>query len=476
MENNFYRKLLTPEFSNLSLQESPRPYRAVSERHAQILWFEQKHFRGLTTDDGAAIEVISPGLWNSGAGPDFKKAHLKIGEQEVRGDVEVHLTDAGWKSHGHHRDDLYKNVVLHLSFWKTPSHEILRTAENTTIRQCYLEPFLELTVEKLITLIDIEVYPYEELVKKGTCADQLFSKLSSHQVSDFFESAAEWRLREKARRLYEVSSNANEAFLYGISQALGYKNNARAFSQLYSILKNERHLEEDLLLARALNLCGFFREPYLSRWKNDPYYLLLYSLDETEENYPQICLNLHQIRPLNHPIRRIAYLIKVLLDPDSPSLFERLALDETRIWNRFLPDYDSSYWNTHYVFGSKTGKSRLSLIGEQLEKNILINSFIPLLYERYANRREKENLHSLWVFYQHLLSNDSGKKEYLKRRFFESSPQQKTLKKAIDEQGALQLHADFCSQFETSCIGCPLISRYEILKAETASAFLKKEE
>src|ERR1700733_3251385 len=81
---------------NSELAETQYPYLHITERHLQVMWLEQKYFRGLATPEGFPIEVISPGIWNSEAGPDFLKAHLRIGPDEVKGDVELHLSDEGW--------------------------------------------------------------------------------------------------------------------------------------------------------------------------------------------------------------------------------------------------------------------------------------------------------------------------------------------------------------------------------------------
>lgn len=75
--------------------EKKNVYHILTERHLQAMWLEQKYFHILKTCDGRHIEVISPGIWNSEAGPDFLKAHLKIGDQEYQGDIEIHLSQEG---------------------------------------------------------------------------------------------------------------------------------------------------------------------------------------------------------------------------------------------------------------------------------------------------------------------------------------------------------------------------------------------
>src|ERR1700761_5455772 len=78
-----------PMFREEGIAENVVPYPFLRERHLQAMWLEQKYFKNLTTTEGEAIIVLSPGIWNSEGGPDFLKAHLKIGHREIRGDVEL---------------------------------------------------------------------------------------------------------------------------------------------------------------------------------------------------------------------------------------------------------------------------------------------------------------------------------------------------------------------------------------------------
>ena len=58
---------------------------------------------------------LYPGRPAPGSGPDFQDALLITGAGElVRGDVEVHVRQSDWRSHGHHLDHRYGRVALHL--------------------------------------------------------------------------------------------------------------------------------------------------------------------------------------------------------------------------------------------------------------------------------------------------------------------------------------------------------------------------
>jgi hypothetical protein len=77
----------------------------------------QKHiWSGFTqrTTDGQVIEIISTGQYNTHAGPDFCNAHIRIGEQDWFGNIEIHIHASDWYKHHHHTDPAYDNTILHI--------------------------------------------------------------------------------------------------------------------------------------------------------------------------------------------------------------------------------------------------------------------------------------------------------------------------------------------------------------------------
>lgn len=80
--------------------------RLWEQRAARQEWFR--------TAAGSRIRVIYPGREGKAAGPDFRDAILEVeGQGLVRGDVELHVRQKDWHSHGHSRDPNYNGVVLH---------------------------------------------------------------------------------------------------------------------------------------------------------------------------------------------------------------------------------------------------------------------------------------------------------------------------------------------------------------------------
>ena len=92
-----------------------KPRLDIPERLLANLWqrraAQQASFR---SQDGLRVRVLYPGRPGHTAGPDFRDALLEVeGVGLVQGDVEIHIRQRDWKSHGHGGDPRYNGVVLH---------------------------------------------------------------------------------------------------------------------------------------------------------------------------------------------------------------------------------------------------------------------------------------------------------------------------------------------------------------------------
>lgn len=460
--------------NGLCIAEKRAAYEVLTERHLQALWLEQKYFDQLTTDQGEPITVLSPGIWNAEAGPDFLKAHLKIGSREYRGDIELHFVDDSWIKHGHHTNADYENTILHVSLSKLPHAQPLYTKSGREVAKTYLEEKLTVTSDRIIKLIDLDLYPYQEFAHSGRCASHIFNALTEEESLSLFQSAAEWRLRKKKQRLEVYFESSSDQLLAGIAMALGYKNNAQMFLELFVWLNSLKHLPYDQLFSLAMLSSGFFSSYYQDKWKDSSCYNNLKSYAESIlEPVPQFNLKLSQIRPYNHPLRRFAYLCQLLKDPHAPSLYNTMidlwshswrSPDDKKKWKHLwenycalIPTYTHSYWNFHYTFETESSQEFLTLIGDSLKNEILVNTWLPLLYAHVEKQGCSEELAGFRLFYNSLKGEESRKKRYLTQRFFATTPKGKMLEKAAIEQGSYQVHHDFCAQYEASCVGCPFV-------------------
>lgn len=471
-----YSSLMTEK--PLLVSDHKVPYHFVKERHLHAIWYEQKKFKQLTTVQGEPITVISPGIWNFEGGPDFCKAHLKIGTKEYRGDIEIHLTDDSWYHHRHHVDDKYQQVILHISLWQPLHNKPLFTKEGKEIVRTYFEPVLSLPVEKIAQTIDLDLYPYQQFLGSGKCAQSLFHHLSEEKIRDFFQSAAEWRLVQKKQHL--TSRVSDDAFQLGggIAMALGYKHNAEAFLDLFLFLLPFRDFDEHTLLALAMGICGYFEDKFNMQWGLSVFYQELKTAwgGLISETLHQTQFRFDRIRPLNHPIRRLVYLVKLL----NSRVLEQVATNLNHEWDMswrlhfqshrwkpllqklcaHIPSFVDPYWNIHYLFEEKQ-HAFLPLIGTELKTTILINTFFPLLYDAIIHRKVAYEKEALMDCYASIPAAKNSKSRYLSHRFFGDTTNKKTLSQANTEQGAYQLHKDFCLHFEASCSGCSFVERYK---------------
>ncbi len=470
-----YEQLL--EFNYEKIAEPKEHYQFITERHVQVMWLDQKYFHPLVTADGKAIEVISPGVWNAEAGPDFRKAHLKIGDKKVRGDVEIHLRDEGWVQHRHHTDPLYNQVILHLSFWTSTHKKTIINEQGQPIIQSYFEDALTIPEKRITQLIDLDLYPYKKFCGSGRCADELFKKVPENSIKLFLRDASLWRLEKKRRHLYNRVEDPRLYLCAGIAMALGYKGNAEAFLDLYQNLLPHSHCSEEFLTAISMRRCGFFSPHFVEKWKNSDYYRKLEKIEISSDylNKPTV-LRLHKIRPINHPIRRIAYLIKMIKDPSFPQLYQRMEGHWHATWPllskemdfkehlqelcEMIPTYSDEYWNFHYTFEKKAQEKKLPLIGHNLKTEMLINTYFPLLYASIETRRIDQEVEAFNSLYACVKTQQTHKSRYLQHRFFGETPKRALLNRADTIQGAYQVHHDFCIHHEASCEGCPFISRY----------------
>ena len=101
------------------------------------IW-QQRLWAGIAqqTTDGMPIEILSVGEHNRDAGPDFSHAHLRIGEQEWVGNIEIHVRASDWRRHHHHTNPAYNNVILHIV---CENDEPSYNARGERLTQCVLQ-------------------------------------------------------------------------------------------------------------------------------------------------------------------------------------------------------------------------------------------------------------------------------------------------------------------------------------------------
>ena len=189
-----------------SLREEP--LLPPTEMEAQALWFEQLYLQVLTTDDGRTVEIIQPGFWNHGGGPDFTRAVArfrkdgKADDDLTIGNVEVHLRPADWTAHGHHTNAAYDETILHV-VWESKSGRAFfpATAAFRRVPQVVLGTQLVAPWPELQPLCASLLRGPLPGAVPGRCSPAL-AQLPADQIADILRGAGLFRLRQKARRWF----------------------------------------------------------------------------------------------------------------------------------------------------------------------------------------------------------------------------------------------------------------------------------
>ncbi len=287
---------------------------AIPERLLAGLWQKrasrQAWFR---TGGGARVRVVYPGRAGRSAGPDFRNALLEIeGLGLVQGDVEIHLRQRDWESHGHGKDPNYNGVVLHAALEVDSPVTTLQSGRQAPVVS--LASLLEGEDPRdarpdhgLWTILDRRGYP-----RPGTPGE----------LGDLLDRAGDRRfLMNSAGFQRFLSEQEPDQTLYeGILEGLGYRHNQQPFLKLaarasYAALRRAawrvpgehrvRALES--WLTRLSGLSGLSGLSTATGGPEPP-------LPRTGFGVPLSAGEWHcfRVRPSNHPRRRISGAARLL--------------------------------------------------------------------------------------------------------------------------------------------------------------------
>jgi len=150
----------------------------IPEKVIRCVWNDQSiKTDELKITDGRALEVIFPGYWNFGSGPDFKSAAIRVDGKLHEGDVELHVYGCDWKAHGHSGNNEYDNVILHVFMWKGRGRKPIGTraaAETKNLSRPHifeleLKDYLKQGILQLNEQLDFDSYPLLNQLNYGLC-------------------------------------------------------------------------------------------------------------------------------------------------------------------------------------------------------------------------------------------------------------------------------------------------------------------
>ncbi|PSQ73836.1 MAG: DUF2851 domain-containing protein, partial [Bacteroidetes bacterium QH_9_64_21] len=192
------------------------------------LWSQQRFdTEDLTTTNDATVTILDPGTPNTDAGPDFRNAHVRLGDMDWRGHVEIHTTSGGWFEHEHHTDPRYDSVILHVTLHPDMWTGGLLRSDESPLPEIVLYPRLETPLRELLhafhTRTDDDTLP---------CASR-WDEVPDETRWDWIRQLARTRMARKRDRLPITKDDALETALHErLFAGLGYSKNDTPMSTL----------------------------------------------------------------------------------------------------------------------------------------------------------------------------------------------------------------------------------------------------
>ncbi|MBR5038052.1 MAG: DUF2851 family protein [Prevotella sp.] len=413
--------------------------------------------RELKTTDGYAVEVIDPGLHNHHAGPDFFNAKVRINGTLWVGNVEIHEKSSEWYAHGHHHDNAYNNVILHVAELIDTD---VQTSDGQFIPQIQFEVPSEVK-EHYRELLSEDQYPPCYRIIPGLTRLLVHSWMSALQTE---------RLEQKTeairQRVQQCEGSWENGYFMTLARNFGFGVNGDAF-ELWSKsipLMAVAHHRDDLFQIEAIFMGqgGFLeldmiplryqqdalQEGYFTKLRNE-YLYLQHKFNLTPMNGS--IWKFLRLRPQNFPHIRIAQLATLYYEQRA-GLSQLIACESIEQLRDCLTTYVTPYWETHYTFGSTSCKMEKHLSPSSLNL-LMINTAIPMLFA-YGRYHLKETLcDRAFDFLEQLKAENNHI-----TRMWQSCGLD--VMNAGDSQALIQLKKEYCDKKD--CLRCRF--GYEYLK------------
>lgn len=426
----------------------------MNEAFLQYVWQHQLLDNRLVTTQGLPVIVEKPGDLNRDAGPDFYNARVTIDQVRWAGTVEVHVKSSDWAAHHHSQDKNYNNVVLHVVY--EHDAEVL-TEEGRQLPVIELRRFIpEVVWNNYETLINAPA-PIDI-----ACAAHL-QQMPSFVLHSYLDRLTVERVQRKSetvnRLLQECKGNWEQCCYWLIAHYFGGSLNAFPFE----------------LLAKSTDI------KLLARWKDNPTRIeaLLMGqaglLDECfQDDYPrQLQLDYEtlrkgakltpisgylwkffRIRPSSFPTLRISQFAQLV--SQSSNLFSKLLeTTDAKTLICFFDVQTSPYWSTHYKFDTLSSP-RTKSVGKSLACNIIINAWVPLLFE-YGVQHDSQQYKDQAIS---ILQQIAPEQNYIVKRW---SSEGVVPENAAQSQALIQLYNEYCHG--RNCLQCSV--GYHFLKYES---------
>lgn len=416
----------------------------MKENLLHFIWKLQLFsYKKLQTVAKKDIKVLSTGLQNTNAGPDFLNAKIEIDEQLWAGNVEIHVKSSDWYVHSHETDENYDSVILHV-VWEHDVAIFRRT--NSVIPTLELKNYISKEV----------LHNYQQLFatnKKWINCENDIAQTDGFVLSHWLERLYVERLEQKSKIIdtYLKSTNNNwEAVLFILlAKSFGLKINGDSFLNFaasfdFGIVRkvgSDRKQLEALFFGQAGLLSKSCESEYFKELVKEYNYLKV-KFKLTPISKGQV--HFFRLRPNNFPTVRLSQLASLYYLHQN--IFSKII--ETQTINDFyelLTVSTSKFWETHYTFETESKKNTKRLTKSFIDL-LLINTIIPLKFN-YLLNSGKSDFSSLLAIVQSI----KPEKNSIISKFSEFKIKSNN---AFETQALLQLKNEYCSK--QLCLQCEI--------------------
>ncbi len=345
----------------------------MTERLLQFIWqFQYFNRHELCTCDGAVLQIIHPGKYNTNQGPDFLEASIKIDNTILVGNIELHVQASDWHKHGHQTDSNYKNIILHV-VWQQDDYPLPGAV-----------PALDL--ENRVSALLLR--QYHEWMQQASCIPcaAAVKEIKPLVWLSWTDRLLAERLQRKSGYVLQLLSDNHfhweETCWQLLAKNFGMQVNAEAFEAIARTLslavlarhKNQVPVLEALLLGQAGLLNASFTDSYARLlYREYEFHRYKYKLAK-----PPLPVYFLRMRPAAFPTIRLAQL--AMLVHQASHFFavikDAVSVDEVK---QLLAVQANDYWHYHYKPGEQADYS-IKKLGVGMINNILINTVVPVLF------------------------------------------------------------------------------------------------
>jgi hypothetical protein len=462
LPDNFYARWRARRASSHWLHENHEPF--PPEHLLQAIWQQQRLLRDrLITLDGRQARILHPGFKNHEPGPDFHGAVIQLaGDAPCTGDVEVDLRPGGWTAHGHDRNPAFRGVILQV-IWEG-DRPVAKDIPVIALREKLDAPLAELAStlghDSLHTLPD-------DL--RGQCSGPL-RELPRESLLRLLREAAAIRLHAKAAQIQSRARQAGweQALWEGMFRALGYKQNVWPMQNLAETrsrwLPPPRTAPMECQ-ARLLGVGGLLPAE-LTRKQAGPDGYLRRVWDQWWRERQQFddCalpreLWRFNVRPANHPQRRLALAAHWLAAGDLPQRLEKwftAALPDNELVDSLLAvlQVKDDFWSWHWTTRSERLLKSQPMLGAPRVTDLAVNVILPWLWVRAIEGKNEKLQATAQHRYDHWPAAEDNSLLKLARQRLLGGAKVGTLPGAAAQQGLLQILRDFCDHSNALCENC----------------------